>query len=348
MSQQFDIQQYNSPRVTAGLILAGIAMLLLGVGCWQSLRALTRDGQVVEAKVTESQHEEKGDKSTYRLRYAFKPAADGPEVTRNDFLGRKNLWSALPQSDYDAAVKAGVIQVRYVPKNPGNNAPVASLPKPSDIWVMIGGGAFLILIAVIGWFVQKKKSAAAVPVELPDDDALAEVMSLPPMELRAARRTHLLAFFMAGVPLIGLGIFLLQKPGQTLYAVIFILLGLFCHLNVAFIRFFFDGRLVLYTSLMKRTAVKITEVTGAKIGGIPSSQHAVFFFLSTVSRGDVMLNLRLFEKEDAQEFCARLAMLNVLPQVENTKMAHKLAEELYPAIEDSGEEEEESGEGEPA
>lgn len=340
MSQPFNIQEYNSPRVTVLLILAGIALSLIGIGSQRFHEALKRDGQVIEAKVTENQETTKNGNTTYRLRYSFQPTAGGPIVTRKDFLGRSNLWSTLPKPDYDAAVKSGTLQVRYVPSNPGNNAPVAGFPKDADAWVGIGVGALLVLLAVIIWFAQKKKTAAAVPVELPDDETLAEVMSLPPLHLRVARGTHLLTFFMAGVPLIGLGAFLLLKTqGQTLYAIIFILLGLFCHLNVAFIRLFFDGRLILYTSLLKRTAVRITDVTGAKIGAHTNSQHAVFFFLSTASRGDVLLNLRLFKREDAQELCARLAALNVLPEVEATKAAHKLADELYPDAEESDDDE---------
>ena len=50
-----------------------------------------------------------------------------------------------------------------------------------------------------------------------------------------------------------------------------------------------------------------------------------------------MLNLRIFRRDDAQEFCARLAMLGILPEVENGKVSQRLMNELYPQDEETDE-----------
>jgi hypothetical protein len=325
-----EIDQSLSSRGTALLMLAGLACAFFGFASMINHKALEKLGQVTEARVTASREMTNKGKTRHQVQYAFQPTGAAPDVTRKDVFGRSNLWSTLPEVIFKQVVTDRKIQVRFVPSSPGNNAPAAALPAASDSWVFIGLGGVLILFAFIAYVRQKKREALAVPTETPDDEAIARVMDLPVLKLRASAGTYGLVAF-AAVPLFALAGFLLSKgQDQTVYALLFFGIGVYCFLNVASIRLIFDGRKVVYSSLMKRTQVMMQEVTGAKIGYPFNKSSAVFFFLSTLNKGDVMLNLRIFRRADAQELCQRFAMLGILPTVEEGAMAQKLVKELYP------------------
>lgn len=156
------------------------------------------------------------------------------------------------------------------------------------------------------------------------------VVKMYPLRFKAATKTYWMMCVFA-VPMLALAIFLLKQPGQQKYALAFAGIVAFCFLNIATIRLFFDGTKVVYSSLLKRTRVQMDEVTGAKIGYPDTGGNmAVFFFLSTRKRGDIMLNLDIFSRPDAQEFCRRLSAMGIVPQVAHGLRARLLANALYP------------------
>lgn len=79
---------------------------------------------------------------SFEVRYAFSPAPDSPEIGRSDFLGRTNLWSSLPEPDWQAASTTKQLKVRFDPNHPGNNAPDVSLPGS------LGDSSILLLLGI--------------------------------------------------------------------------------------------------------------------------------------------------------------------------------------------------------
>ena len=113
--------------------------------------------------VTESQVTEKKGEKKYHVKYAFKLAADGAEVTRCDFLSRKNLWSSLSEVEFKVATSSGKIMVRYATSNPYNNVPASTEVADfnGDMKATVVSGGIAILIAVIG-LVRKRRAEKAI------------------------------------------------------------------------------------------------------------------------------------------------------------------------------------------
>ena len=152
---------------------------------------------------------------------------------------------------------------------------------------------------------------------------------MTPLRYKASGKVYGLMLVFA-VPLVVLAIYLYQKPGQQNYAYIFASAALLGFLNIASIRFYFDGVTIRYFSLMTRTVIQMSEVVGAKIGYSVSKGNNAFFFISTAKRGDLMLNLSMFSRDDAAHFCEMLMSLGIYPEVENGVRARYLANCYYP------------------
>lgn len=150
-----------------------------------------------------------------------------------------------------------------------------------------------------------------------------------PIQAKVASKTYALTAVLA-LPILVLAIYLYPRPGQQNYALVFAAIGAFCFINVASIRFSFDGKTVRYSSLLKRTVIQMEEVVGAKIGYSESRGNNAFFFLSTRKRGDEMLNLPLFDKSVSQDFCHRLMEMGIVPDVADGMRARYLANMFYP------------------
>ncbi|MCB1276794.1 hypothetical protein [Prosthecobacter sp.] len=152
---------------------------------------------------------------------------------------------------------------------------------------------------------------------------------MTPLRSKAAPRVYGL-MLVAAVPLLALAVHLYQKPGQQNYAYLFAACALAGFLNIASIRFSFDGQTIRYFSLMTRTVIQMSEVTGAKIGYSESKGNNAFFFISTAKRGDLLLNLYLLPDRDAAYFCECLMALGIYPEVANGKRSLYLAKRFYP------------------
>lgn len=150
-----------------------------------------------------------------------------------------------------------------------------------------------------------------------------------PIRAKAAPRVYGL-MLVAAVPLLALAIHLYQKPGQQNYAYIFAACALAGFLNIASIRFSFDGQTIRYFSLMTRTVIQMSEVVGAKIGYSESRGNNAFFFISTAKRGDLLLNLYMIPDKDAAHFCESLMSLGIYPEVADGKRSLYLAKRFYP------------------
>jgi hypothetical protein len=95
---------------------------------------------------------------SFEVRYVFVPAPGFPEFERCDFLGRTNLWSSLSEPDWQAAIAAKQVKVRFDPVDPGNNAPDASLPSclgDSSAILLLGFGFGV--AAVYGEVVRRRQ-----------------------------------------------------------------------------------------------------------------------------------------------------------------------------------------------
>lgn len=162
ISRPMQIDEHISYRGIIVFVLLGLGFMVMGFLSKKQADELKAANQTVEARVTESQVTEKKGKKSYRIKYAFKLGTDGADVTRCDFLGRKNLWSTLSEADYTAATGSGKIQVRYATANPSNNEPASAGTRSS--WDIIGAliaGGISLLIGLIGLIRKKRAESAA-------------------------------------------------------------------------------------------------------------------------------------------------------------------------------------------
>lgn len=156
------IDEHISYRGIIVFFLLGLGLLTAGYLSKKQAEELNAGNQTVEARITNSQVTEKKGKKSYSVKYAFKPSTDGAEVTRCDYLGRKDLWSSLSEADYKTATGSGKILVRYATSNPSNNEPAtherADQTGDMNTAVILGAGA--LLIGTIG-LVRKRRAEKA-------------------------------------------------------------------------------------------------------------------------------------------------------------------------------------------
>lgn len=143
-----------------------VAMAFTALGAVDLLKNVTlhRSKSVAVARVVESRTRSKryGGVS-FEVRYVFAPAPGFPEFERCDFLGRTNLWSSLPEPDWQAAIAVKQVKVRFDPGDPGNNAPDVSLPGSlgdSSAILLLGFGFGI--AAMCGEVVRRRQMAAKV------------------------------------------------------------------------------------------------------------------------------------------------------------------------------------------
>lgn len=151
-----------SPPKWKSIVTTLIGLVFCGIGIFglREKAALERSVSVIEATITESRVMRTKSGLSHEVRYEFKPAPDSPAHTRGDFLGRSNLWSTLPESDWDKATAEGRLAVRYDPADPANNAPQTAMPKSSDCWTVIILGSVL-LAGVVLVEMSRRKSPTA-------------------------------------------------------------------------------------------------------------------------------------------------------------------------------------------
>ena len=141
----------------------GVAFTALGVcGVMQAV-ALQRSKSVAVARVVESRMmtTRRGGVS-YEIRYRFSPAPGSPEIGRSDFLGRSNLWSPLPEADWQAATATNRLSVRFDSSQPGNNAPDVAVPGSlGDSSTLLCLGIGLGVAAVCGEIFRRRQALPA-------------------------------------------------------------------------------------------------------------------------------------------------------------------------------------------
>ena len=149
----------SKPSLFWGSVVVGILALgFMGLGAAgvHEKQELEKNGRDIEAKVTDTRIMRGKSGTTHELQYSFQLEGEGKTYTRCDFLGRSNLWSTLPEDEWETVRRAGKIRVRYVPGDPGNNAPAAHPPKWSDIWTAFGIGMVLLFILIVSTFAPRK------------------------------------------------------------------------------------------------------------------------------------------------------------------------------------------------
>lgn len=137
-------------QVVFGVLIALAFTVLGALSLWKTV-ALLRSESVAVARVVESPTvtKRRGGVS-YEVRYVFAPAPGLAEIRRGDFLGRANLWSSLPEQDWQAATAAKQVKVRFEPGDPGNNAPTVSLPGVGDSIIILVLGVGFGVTAICG------------------------------------------------------------------------------------------------------------------------------------------------------------------------------------------------------
>ncbi|MCE9610151.1 MAG: DUF3592 domain-containing protein [Chthoniobacter sp.] len=317
--------------------LLGLGLLVFGALSKIETSALEAQGLPIEARVTESREKVSKGVTSYEVRYAIKPTPESPEIVRRDFLGRTNTWASLPEPAFRAAVASGKLQVRYVPSKPGNSAPVESRCSSRSAWLVMGIGALLLGAGITAFLRQNVPSQPndTAHVEPFVRRSTAELLNLPVLRAKAAPKCYAFMACFAILPLTAAVWVLFKQPSQIAFSLICFCIVGFCFLNIASIRFLFDGETISYSSILKRSIVSMDQVIGALIGYARSGQHkAPFFYLRTRDQGEVMLNLGVFRRSDSREFCRRLALVGITPEVASGFRARLLKKELYPQTAD--------------
>ncbi len=139
------------------LFLLGLVFFCLGAFELPNTFAVIRSQSVVNARVVDSRVMATKYGLSYEVRYAFSLGSAAPEFVRSDYLGRSDLWSTLPEDAWREAVATQRLQVRYDPKNPGNNGPDVSLPSVWDSLTPIILGVFILGIAVATGRMRRKQ-----------------------------------------------------------------------------------------------------------------------------------------------------------------------------------------------
>lgn len=138
-----------------------LAFLWMGVNGWYERNALEKNGQNIEAKVTNSRISHGKSGTSHQIQYVFQVEAGGKEHTRGDFLGRSNLWSTLPEAKWRLAVETERVMIRYASTRPENNAPVDQQPGLGDIWTVLILGGVLLVGVLLGCLTPRKHGEAA-------------------------------------------------------------------------------------------------------------------------------------------------------------------------------------------
>jgi hypothetical protein len=147
--------------VSCGLV--AVAFTAMGGVSFLETLALHRSTSVAVARVVESRtmRNRRGGFS-YEVRYAFAPSPGAPEIGRSDFFGRTNLWSSLPEADWQAATATNRLAVRFDARNPCNNAPDVAITRGrGDSGTLLGLGIGLALLALYGEVVRRRQLYAA-------------------------------------------------------------------------------------------------------------------------------------------------------------------------------------------
>ena len=142
--------------------LVAMAFTVLGAVDLVKNFTLHRSESVAVARVVESRSIRKRQGGvSFEVRYVFASAPGFPEFERCDFLGRKNLWSSLPEPDWQAAIEAKQLKVRFDSGDPSNNAPDVSLPGSlADSSAILLLGIAIGVAVVYGEVVRRRQMSA--------------------------------------------------------------------------------------------------------------------------------------------------------------------------------------------
>jgi hypothetical protein len=128
----------------------------------------TTEAEVVETRVSSDSH----GLPNYDIRYRFRTQPLGPWFTREEpATGRSDLWSVLPQEEWERARGSGRLTVAYVPDDPHINRPAStqsSSATDSLAGLIIGlvllvGGSCWIVVAAARWVLPEATAVVAVP-----------------------------------------------------------------------------------------------------------------------------------------------------------------------------------------
>lgn len=144
-----------TPQTSGILFVCGVIMalggapivVLAGLDLGPEV-ALRTTGERVAATVTDHRTMRSSRRGTsHQVRYRFEWA--GHRYTHSDATGRSNLWTSLPESDWNRAVKSGKVPVLVLPQAPRHNRLVAARFPLGDKLAGLGLGLTLLVGGVL-------------------------------------------------------------------------------------------------------------------------------------------------------------------------------------------------------
>ena len=140
----------------AGVLIGG-AITYLGVVDIAAELRLRSGGDVVEADVLDTRvMTSRKIGTTHEVLYAFTLPNSPEKYTLSDGTGREGLWTAIPESDWEAARASRKVAVRYLPADPWVSRPVNADAAPLGdpiaglvIGLLILAPSLLVLVLVL-------------------------------------------------------------------------------------------------------------------------------------------------------------------------------------------------------
>ncbi len=111
--------------------------------------ALSRDGVITWAQVTEERTGTRRGSTFYEVRYELRVPDDSAVYSHGDATGRAGLWVRVTEAAHEQAVGEGRLQVRYVPRDPSNNLPVDAAGSHHPVGNQMGAFCFALLLLVL-------------------------------------------------------------------------------------------------------------------------------------------------------------------------------------------------------
>jgi hypothetical protein len=149
------LEQSPAARAVAAAMLVVIGLLFLHLiqHVLREVRMLERDHGTVTAEVTQYRKYRNSPSiwTNYDLKYQFQLQDGGPIFIRTEspvFGGTEEVWSSLPQCDWEKATQSGKVEVEYYRPDPTISTPVAELNGNS--WIIFWGTTVGILITLGG------------------------------------------------------------------------------------------------------------------------------------------------------------------------------------------------------
>lgn len=135
------------PAITLvlGLFLAagGVPITYLGAAEIGPEVELRTTGTRTKAKLVDTRIREFRRRTSYDLKYRFK--VKGKTYTITDATGQKNLWTGVPEDEWNKAKRTGEVPIVYLKRDPWHNRPINAGMPLGDKIAGLGLGLTLLL-----------------------------------------------------------------------------------------------------------------------------------------------------------------------------------------------------------